>query len=105
MSIFPPRIFKIKPASGVLPNSEFQLVVIKMTPREAKVYDHLVKFQLNSTGAVNSKVSRVCNTGAIEIVQICVQSFSLHGSGEIPKTILENKVRFMIGVIKIKIAC
>lgn len=52
------RIFKTKPTNGILKN-EFQLVVIQMIPKAAKVYNHVLEYQLNSTAAINSKVRSV----------------------------------------------
>lgn len=49
------RTFKAKPANGILKH-EFQLVVIQMIPEEAKVYEHVMKYQLSSTGATYLKV-------------------------------------------------
>lgn len=52
------RIFKVKPSSGIL-KGEFQLIVIEMTPKEAKVYSRVLNYQLISTAAVHSKVSSI----------------------------------------------
>lgn len=55
-SVLITRIFKIKPSCGIL-KGEFQLVVIQMTPKEAKAYDCMLNCQLVSAASVHSKVS------------------------------------------------
>ncbi len=52
------RIFKLKPTNGILKN-EFQLVVIQMVPKDARIYNQIVKYQLNSTASVYAKVINV----------------------------------------------
>lgn len=51
------RTFKLKPTHGIL--KDFQLVVFEMIPRDAKLYNSIIKYQLNSTASVYFKVEVV----------------------------------------------
>ena len=71
------RVFIAKPSNGILKN-DFQLILIQMIPREAKVYDHVVKCQLNSTGVSYLKVLLVALFSLdINNYFVCLEFFSL----------------------------